>query len=383
MMTSQAASADSRVTGENARRILRRDPNPHLFRPINFRSVTARNRIMLSPMCQYSAQDGMPNDWHFMHLGARATGGVGIVCTEAVHVSPHARITPHDLGLWNDAQRDALARIVGFIAEQGAVPAIQLGHAGRKASVGRPWEGSIPVPASGGGWSTVGPSARSYADGWPAPAALDANGIQAELDALAQATRRAREAGFKIVELHAAHGYLIHQFYSPLSNDRTDAYGGSFDNRIRFLIESLEAMRSEWPDDLPLFVRLSVTDWVEGGWTVEDSVKLCRILKARGDVDLIDCSSGGNDPRQQIPIHPGYQVPLARRIKAETGLATGAVGLINAPDLAETIIANGDADLVLLGRGLLADPHWPLKAAHALKAQNVTWPVQYERSNIF
>ena len=382
-MTDTSASADSRVTGENARRILRRDPHPHLFRPISFRSVTARNRIMLSPMCQYSAQDGMPNDWHFMHLGARATGGVGIVCTEAVHVSPRARITPHDLGLWNDAQRDALARIVSFVTSQGAVPAIQLGHAGRKASVGRPWEGSIPVPAENGGWSTVGPSARPYADGWPAPAALDAAGIQAELDALAQATRRAREAGFQIVELHAAHGYLIHQFYSPLSNQRTDAYGGSFDNRIRFLIESLEAMRSEWPDDLPLFVRLSVTDWVDGGWTVEDSVALCRILKARGDVDLIDCSSGGNDPRQQIPIHPGYQVPLARRIKSETGLATGAVGLINAPDLAESIVANGDADLVLLGRGLLADPHWPLRAAHVLKAQNVTWPVQYERSNIF
>ncbi|MDX1819321.1 MAG: NADH:flavin oxidoreductase/NADH oxidase [Paracoccaceae bacterium] len=382
-MTASSTSTDSRVTGENARRILRRDPNPHLFRPISFRSVTARNRIMLSPMCQYSAQDGMPNDWHFTHLGARATGGVGIVCTEAVHVSPHARITPHDLGLWNDAQRDALARIVRFVSAQGAVPAIQLGHAGRKASVGRPWEGSIPVPASDGGWNTVAPSARPYADTWPTPAALDRDGIQAELDALAQATRRAREAGFQIVELHAAHGYLIHQFYSPLSNARTDDYGGSFDNRIRFLIDSLEAMRSEWPADLPLFVRLSVTDWVTGGWTVDDSLALCQILKARGDVDLIDCSSGGNDPRQQIPIHAGYQVPLARRIRAETGLPTGAVGLINAPDLAESIVANGDADLVLLGRGLLADPHWPLKAANALKAQNVTWPVQYERSNIF
>lgn len=383
IVTDKTASADSRVTGENARRILRRDPNPHLFRPITFRSVTARNRIMLSPMCQYSAQDGMPNDWHFAHLAARATGGVGILCTEAVHVSPHARITPFDLGLWNDAQRDALARIVRFVVSQGAVPAIQLGHAGRKASVGRPWEGSSPIPPAEGGWETVGPSPLAFAAGWPQPAVLDAAGIQSELDALAQATRRAREAGFQIIELHAAHGYLIHQFYSPLSNDRTDGYGGSFDNRIRFLIASLDAMRSEWPDDLPLFIRLSVTDWVDGGWTVEDSVKLCQILKARGDVDLIDCSSGGNDPRQHIPIHPGYQVPLARRIKAETGFATGAVGLINAPDLAESIVANGDADLVLLGRGLLADPHWPLKAATALKAQNVTWPVQYERSNIF
>lgn len=382
-MTDTPASADSRVTGENARRILRRDPHPHLFRPISFRSITVRNRIMLSPMCQYSAQEGMPNDWHFMHLGARAAGGAGIVCTEAVHVAPRGRITQHDLGLWNDAQRDGLARIAGFVAAQGAVPAIQLGHAGRKASVGRPWEGTRPVPPSEGGWSTVAPSAQPYADGWPTPEALDQPGIQAELDALAQATRRAREAGFQIVELHAAHGYLIHQFYSPLSNTRGDGYGGGFDNRIRFLIESLDAMRSEWPDDLPLFVRLSVTDWVDGGWTIEDSVKLCQILKARGDVDLIDCTSGGNDPRQQIPIHPGYQVPFARRIRAETGLATGAVGLINAPDLAESIVANGDADLVLLGRGLLADPHWPLKAAAALKAQNVAWPVQYERSNIF
>lgn len=382
-MTETSASADSRVTGENARRILRRDPNPHLFRPISFRSVTARNRIMLSPMCQYSAQDGMPNDWHLTHLGARAAGGAGIVCTEAVHVSPHGRITQYDLGLWNDMQRGALARIAGFIGSQGAVPAIQLGHAGRKASVGRPWEGTRPVPVSEGGWNTVSASAKAYADGWPIPDALDGAGIQGELDALAQATRRAREAGFKIVELHAAHGYLIHQFYSPLSNQRTDEYGGSFDNRIRFLIASLEAMRSEWPYDLPLFVRLSVTDWVDGGWSVEDSIRLCEILKVRSDVDLIDCTSGGNDPRQQIPIHPGYQVPLARRIKAETGLSTGAVGLINAPDLAESIVANGDADLVLLGRGLLADPHWPLKAANALKAQNVEWPVQYERSNIF
>ena len=382
-MTDKTTSADSRVTGENARRILRRDPHPHLFRPISFRSVTVRNRIMLSPMCQYSAEDGMPNDWHFMHLGARAAGGAGIVCTEAVHLSPRARITPFDLGLWNDAQRDALARIVAFVVSQGAVPAIQLGHAGRKASVGRPWEGTRPILPADGGWSTVAPSARAYAADWPIPEALDAGGIQAELDALAQATRRAREAGFRIVELHAAHGYLIHQFYSPLSNDRTDSHGGSFDNRIRFLIDSLDAMRSEWPADLPLFIRLSVTDWVDGGWTVEDSIRLCQILRARGDVDLIDCSSGGNDPRQQIPIHPGYQVPLARRIRAETGLATGAVGLINAPDLAESIIANGDADLVLLGRGLLADPHWPLKAANALKAQDVSWPVQYERSNIF
>jgi 2,4-dienoyl-CoA reductase-like NADH-dependent reductase (Old Yellow Enzyme family) len=369
--------------GEDGRRILRRDPNPHLFRPIRFRSVEARNRIMLSPMCQYSATDGLANDWHLVHLGARAVGGAGIVCTEAVHVTARGRITGHDLGLWNDDQRDMLARIVRFVEAQGAVPAIQLGHAGRKASVARPWEGSKPIAPEDGGWQVVGPSALPYAQNWPTPQMLDEDGIAAELDALAQSTRRAREAGFKLIDLHAAHGYLVHQFYSPLSNTRTDRYGGSFENRIRFLLESVTAVRSEWPEELPLFVRLSVTDWVEGGWTVEDSVRLTQVLKETGDVDLIDCSSGGNDPRQQIPIHPGYQVPLALAIRQATGMPTGAVGLVNAPDLAESIVANGAADIVMLGRGLMSDPHWPLRAGNALRAQSVEWPVQYERSNIF
>lgn len=382
-MADDSAKPDSRVSGEDGRRILRRDPDPHLFRPIRFRSVEVKNRLMLSPMCQYSAADGLADDWHFVHLGARAVGGAGIVCTEAVHVSPRARITRHDLGLWNDRQRDALARIAGFVAAQGAVPAIQLGHAGRKASVGRPWEGSKPVPEADGGWRTVSCSARPYATGWPAPAALSEAEIADEMAAMAAATRRAREAGFRILEIHAAHGYLIHQFYSPLSNSRQDGYGGSFDNRIRFLLETIDAVRGEWPGDLPLFVRLSATDWVEGGWTLDDTVRLARMLKARGDVDLVDCSSGGNDPRQRIPIHPGYQVPLAREVRQAAGIATGAVGLLNAPDLVESVIANGWADLVLIGRGLLADPHWPLKAANALKAQNVAWPVQYERSNIY
>lgn len=377
------AQADSRVSGEDGRRILRRDPNPHLFRPIRFRSVETRNRLMLSPMCQYSAVDGMANDWHFVHLGARAVGGAGIVSTEAVHVSPRGRITAHDLGLWNDAQRDALARIAAFISQQGAVPAIQLGHAGRKASVRRPWEGSRPVPVTEGGWQAVSAADQPYASGWPAPSALSGAEIGEEMEAMAAATRRARQAGFKIVEIHAAHGYLIHQFYSPLSNGREDRYGGSFENRIRFLMETIDAVRSEWPDDLPLFVRLSATDWVEGGWELADTVSLAHLLKARGDVDLIDCSSGGNDPRQSIPIHPGYQVPLAREVRQAAGIATGAVGLLNAPDLVEAVIANGSADLALIGRGLLADPHWPLKAASALKARDVAWPVQYERSNIF
>ncbi|WP_211200561.1 NADH:flavin oxidoreductase/NADH oxidase [Bosea sp. WAO] len=382
-MSELLTTIDSRISGENERRILRRDPNPHLFRPISFRSVTSRNRIMLSPMCQYSAEDGLPNDWHFVHLGARAAGGAGIVCTEAVHIEPRGRITRRCLGLWNDAQRDALARIAAFIAARGALPAVQLGHAGRKASVGRPWEGTRPVPEAEGGWSVVSASGEPYAKGWPVPAELDQAGIDETLQALRAATRRAREAGFKIIELHAAHGYLIHQFYSPLSNRRSDAYGGSFENRIRYLLQSIEAVRAEWPDELPLFIRLSASDWVEGGWTIEDSVRLACLLKALGTVDLIDCSSGGNDPRQQIPIHPGYQVPLAREVRTGSGIATGAVGLIHSPDLAESIIANGSADLVLLGRALLADPVWPLRAAGALKSNAASWPVQYERSNIF
>jgi 2,4-dienoyl-CoA reductase-like NADH-dependent reductase (Old Yellow Enzyme family) len=334
-------------------------------------------------MCQYSAEDGLPNDWHFVHLGARAAGGAGIVFTEAVHVEPRGRITHHCLGLWNDEQRDRLARIAGFVEQQGGVPAIQLGHAGRKASVGRPWEGTKPIPPERGGWETISASDVPYAESWQPPAPMSQEDIHDAIETLRGAVRRAREAGFRILEIHAAHGYLFHQFLSPLSNRRTDRYGGSFDNRARFLLESLDAVRREWPDDLPLFVRLSVTDWVDGGWSVEDSVRLCRILRDRGDVDLIDCSSGGNDPRQRIPIHPGYQIPFAQRIRAEVGIATGAVGLIHSPDLAESVIANGQADLAILGRALLADPVWPLRAAAALKAQDVEWPVQYERSNIF
>lgn len=375
---------DSRSGGENARRILRRDPNPHMFRPIQFRSVTARNRIMLSPMCQYSGQDGLSNDWHFVHLGARAAGGAGWVFTEAVHVEPQGRITPFCLGLWNDEQRDRLARIARFVSGQGAVPGIQLGHAGRKASVGRPWEGSHPLRADNGGWEDlVSASALPYASQWQVPQAMSREQIADSIEALQSATRRARQAGFRALELHGAHGYLIHQFLSPLSNQRTDEYGGSFENRIRFLQESIKAVRQEWPDDLPLFLRLSCTDWVNGGWTLDDTVRLATLLRFQGEVDLIDCSSGGNDPRQQIPIHPGYQIPLAQAVRSRADIATGAVGLIHSPDLAESVIANGQADLVILGRALLADPAWPLRAAAALKAENVEWPKQYERSNIF
>ncbi len=377
------STVDSRTSGENERRILRRDPNPHLFRPLRLRSVETRNRIMLSPMCQYSGEDGLSNDWHFTHLVARAVGGAGIVFTEAVHVEPRGRITHHCLGIWNDEQRDRLGRIAAMVAAQGAVPAIQLGHAGRKASVGRPWEGTRPIAPADGGWEVISASALPYAAGWQVPRAMSLDAIGEAMETLRAAVRRAREAGFRILEIHAAHGYLFHQFFSPLSNHRTDGYGGGFDNRVRFLLESLDAVRAEWPEDLPLFVRLSVTDWVEGGWTFDDSLRLARMLRARGDVDLIDCSSGGNDPRQRIPVHPGYQIPFARRIREQAGMPTAAVGLINSPDLAESVIANGEADLVALGRTLLADPVWPLRSAAHLKAQNVTWPVQYERSNIF
>lgn len=338
---------------------------------------------MLSPMCQYSAVEGAANIWHVQHLGARAAGGAGIVCTEATHVAVRGRITPHCLGLWNDAQRDALAPIAAFIGTQGAVPAIQLGHAGRKASISRPWEGSQPLAPGAGGWETIAPSALAYSDGFPTPRAMDEADIASVIGAFRAAARRAREAGFKLVELHAAHGYLFHQFLSPLSNRREDRFGGSLENRARILMETLDAVRAEWPADLPLGVRLSCTDWLEGGWDVPEAIDLARALKARGDVDFVDCSSGGNDPRQRIPIHPGYQVGFAERIRREAGLPTAAVGLIHTPDMAEEIVANGRADIVVLGRTLLADPVWPLRAAKALRADGVKWPVQYERSDIF
>jgi 2,4-dienoyl-CoA reductase-like NADH-dependent reductase (Old Yellow Enzyme family) len=382
-LNSDQQQADSRLTGETQRRVLKRDRNPHLFRPIEFRSVKVRNRIVLSPMCQYSATDGMPNNWHLVHLGARASGGAGIVFTEAVHTEARGRITSHCLGLWNNEQRDALAPIAKFIEEQGAVPAIQLGHAGRKASVGRPWEGTEPVSVEEGGWPVISPSNKPYAKGWPVPQAMCKSEIELSLEKLAAATKRAVEAGFKILELHGAHGYLIHQFLSPLSNFRHDEYGGCFENRVRYLFDSIKVVREHWPQEYPLFLRLSVTDWVEGGWSEEDSIKLARMLKASGDVDLIDCSSGGNDPRQKIPIHPAYQVPFAQSLRQESGIATAAVGLINSPDLAESIVANKQADLIILGRTLLADPVWPLRAANTLKTDLAVWPTQYERSNIF
>ena len=368
--------------GENERKVLQRNTTPHIFRPVTFRSVTARNRIAVAPMCQYSATDGLANDWHFQNLASRAVGGAGIVFTEVVHTEPRGRITPHCLGLWNDGQRDELARIARFVKAQGAVAAIQLGHAGRKSSIARPWDGGKLIPVEEGGWQVIAPSALRFAEGYGIPVAMDKPTIAGTVAQFAACARRAREAGFEIIEVHAAHGYLISEFMSPVTNQRTDNYGGSFDNRIRILLEVVDAVRSEWPDDKPLFVRISAIDWIEGGWNIEDSVKLAQLLKAGGKVDLIDCSSGAVAPQQKMVIHPGYQVPFAQAIRSRAGIATGAVGLINAPDLAEQIVANGQADIVLLARAMLNDPYWPLHAARVLKAK-IDWPLQYERGDIF
>ncbi|MGA2044117.1 MAG: NADH:flavin oxidoreductase/NADH oxidase [Roseiarcus sp.] len=353
---------------------------PLLFQKIAFRSVEARNRIVVSPMCQYSAIDGLGQDWHLQHLGAKAMGGAGIVFTEATHVSAIGRITPHCLGLWNDEHEAFLTRIAALIASGGAVPGIQIAHAGRKASTLPPWIGDgFLRPDEPGGWLPVAPSAIPYAPGRPAPHALSADEIAGIAREFAATAARARRAGFRIVELHAAHGYLIHEFLSPVANRREDRYGGDLAGRARVLMETIDAVRGEWPGDLPLFVRLSCTDWVPGGLTIDDTALLARWLKARGDVDLVDCSSGGVDPGQKIPsIHPGYQTPFAERIRNEAGIATGAVGMIREPEHAAEILANGRADLVFLARALLADPAWPLRAARSLGVE-VEWPPQYRR----
>ncbi len=366
---------------DNARRIAVRSEPPLLFQPITFRSVTARNRIVVSPMCQYSAREGVPGDWHLVHLGARAQGGAGIVFTEATPVEARGRITPWCLGLWNEAQAEVLARIAAFIAGQGAVPAVQLAHAGRKASTRRPWEGGGPLPAGEGGWQPIAPSALPFAPGYAVPTAMTAREIAEVTAAFRSAARLARQAGFRLLELHAAHGYLLHEFLSPLANQRTDGYGGPLEARARLLGEVLDAVRAEWPAELPLWVRLSCTDWVEGGWALPDTLALARLLRGRGDVDLIDCSSGGTSPAQRLPLHPGYQVPFAEAVRREAGIATGAVGLIRSAQQAEEILANGRADVVLLARMLLDDPHWPLHAARAL-GWEAPWPKPYERGNI-
>jgi 2,4-dienoyl-CoA reductase-like NADH-dependent reductase (Old Yellow Enzyme family) len=357
---------------------------PKLFEPISFRSVTARNRIALAALCQYCATEGLGDDWHVQHLGARAMGGAGIVFTEATHVSAVGRITPGCLGLYSDAHQAFLARVTKLISSGGAVPGIQLAHAGRKASTSAPYHGGKPIPLSDPrGWQPVGPSAIAFGEGYTTPEELSVGGIAEIVQQFAVAARRARLAGFKIIELHGAHGYLGHSFLSPISNHRTDSYGGDLAGRSRFLFEILEAVRGEWPDELPLFVRLSSVDWMEGGIQLADTVALARRLKATGKVDLIDCSSGGAAAvGPKIPsLHPGYQVPFAEAVKHQAGIASGAVGLITQPEHAAEIVANDWADLVFMGRALLADPAWPLRAAKRLGAPVPLMP-QYERATL-
>jgi 2,4-dienoyl-CoA reductase-like NADH-dependent reductase (Old Yellow Enzyme family) len=353
-----------------------------LFSPLTLRSLTLRNRVGVSPMCQYSSEDGFATDWHLVHLGSFATGGAGLVLTEAAAVTPEGRISPQDLGIWDDAHIPMLRRITEFCRAQGAIVGIQLAHAGRKASTRRPWEQpSGAVPVAEGGWDHVmAPSAMPFAPNYPSPHALSLDGIAQVIASFRAAAIRALAAGFQVVELHAAHGYLLHEFLSPLSNARTDQYGGSFENRTRLLLEVTDAVRVVWPDALPIMVRISATDWADGGWTVDESVQLAALLKARG-VDLIDCSSGGLAAHQQLTVGPGYQVPFARRIRAEAGVPTAAVGLITDAAQAEQIVADGSADLVLLARELLRNPRWPLMAAHTLGASTI-WPPQYERARL-
>lgn len=352
-----------------------------LFSPLTIKKITLKNRIVISPMCQYSAIDGFANDWHLVHLGSRASGGVGLIIQEATAVSPEARISPSDLGIWKDEHIEKLKTINQFIVSQNSIPGIQLAHAGRKASVSVPWEGNKKLDFAQGGWQTVSASAIPYHDDEPfLPEALDQNGIQKVISDFKAATKRAVQAGYQVMEVHGAHGYLLHQFLSPLTNNRTDEYGGSFENRIRFTLEIVEAVQSEWPSDLPLFVRLSATDWAEGGWNPEESVKLSKILKEKG-VDLIDVSSGGLVSYQKIPVSPGYQVNFAAKIKKEVNIATGAVGLITEAKQAEAILKNAQADLVLFARESLRNPNLPLDFAKELN-DDIQWPKQYERAKL-
>jgi len=350
----------------------------HLFETIKLRDITLNNRIGIPPMCQYSAVDGRAGDWHLVHYGSRAVGGAGLMIVEATAVSAEGRISPGDLGLWEDGQIDGLARIVKLAEGQGCVPAVQLGHAGRKASVGLGWEAQRTLTAAEGGWPTLAPSPLPFGEGYDEPRQLDAAGIRAVVDAFVAATRRARAAGFHMLEIHAAHGYLLHQFLSPLSNRRTDDYGGNFENRSRLVREVVSAVRAEWPDKLPLIIRLSATDWVDGGWDAEQTVELCRQLKPLG-VDLVDVSTGGLVPWAKIPVEPGFQVGFAARVRREAGIPSAAVGLITRPEQASAIVAEGQADIVLLGREILRNPYWPLQAAQALGHPS-PWPKQYLRA---
>ena len=350
----------------------------HLFSPLKLRELQFSNRIFVAPMCQYSSHNGMPTDWHLVHLGSRAVGGAGLVITEATAVTPDGRISPDDLGLWSEAHAEAFKPITRFIKEQGAVSGIQLAHAGRKASVAAPWLGGEPLNTEQRGWQPLAPSPIPFAPGHPVPRQATAEDLSTIHNQFADAAQRALQAGFQVAELHMAHGYLLHQFLSPLSNHRNDEFGGSLENRMRFPLQIAGTVREIWPKNLPLFVRLSVTDWVDGGWDLEQSLELCRKLKELG-IDLIDCSSAGLVSDAIVPVCPGFQTPLATAIKDQVGIATGAVGLITEPAQAEQIVSTGLADVVLLARELLRDPYWPMHAAQALGAGH-PWPDQYLRA---
>ncbi len=351
----------------------------HLFDPITFRSMTLANRIIVSPMCEYSCVDGFSNDWHLVHLGSRAVGGAALVMTEATAVTADGRISPQDLGLYDDGHVAGLAHCVRFIHSQQSLAGTQLAHAGRKASTYRPWgTGTGAIAPADGGWEAVGPSSAPFSSSYPTPRPLSLSEIRDVVEAFRAAAVRAQAAGFDVIEIHGAHGYLIHEFMSPLINTRTDEYGGSFENRTRLCLEIVDAVRSVWPDRLPLFLRISASDWKEGGWDIEQSVALARQVRERG-VDLVDCSSGGAVADQKITLGPGYQVPFAERIRRDAGIATGAVGLITDATQADAIIRSGQADCVLLARELLRDPYWPLHAAQQL-GHTVPWPPQYVRA---
>jgi 2,4-dienoyl-CoA reductase-like NADH-dependent reductase (Old Yellow Enzyme family) len=349
-----------------------------LFTPLKLRDIEFKNRIFVSPMCQYCGKDGMPEEWHFVHLGSRAVGGAALVIIEATAVSPVGRITPGDLGIWSDPHGEALKRIATFIKAQGAISGIQLGHAGRKASTDAPWKSREPLFEGQGGWEPIAPSAVPFEPHCPLPREITAAEIDEVVYQFRDAARRSLQAGFEVLEIHMAHGYLFHQFFSPLINHRNDRYGGPFENRIRFALETAQAVRQIWPKSLPLFIRISCTDWVEGGWDLAQAIELSRRFKECG-VDLIDCSSGGAVPAAVIPAGPGYQTPFAAAVRQQAKIATGAVGLITEPVQAEQIVATGQADAVLLGRELLRDPYWPLHAAKELGV-DISWPVQYERA---
>ena len=351
-----------------------------LFSPFQLRQLTFKNRVFVSPMCQYSCTDGMPTDWHLVHLGSRAVGGAALVFTEAAAVTPDGRISPEDAGIWNDAQMHAWAPLAAFIKAQGAVPGIQLAHAGRKASTYAPWRGHGKVEPDKGGWDVLGPSNEPFSSSYPVPHEMSKAEIGATVDAFVDAAKRSMKAGFEVPEIHGAHGYLLHEFLSPLSNTRTDEYGGSLQNRMRFPLQVCAAVRDMWPQELPVFLRISASDWKDGGWDVAQSIEFCQRAKALG-IDLIDVSSGGNAHDAKMTIRPGYQVPFARAIRAGAGVPTGAVGLITEAVQAEQIIADGDADCVFLARALLRDPYWPRHAAVALGV-NMEWPDQYKRAGV-